>query len=78
MSFLQKMNCFFLPEDKSSQNSEIIYLEMSIGKTKLNLMKFLFLVKVCNVDYSSVVVSSMVKIDLPMQVLDCINLLKKA
>ena len=33
------------------------------------------------VDYSSVVVSSMVKIDkidLPMQVLDCINLLKKA
>ena len=33
------------------------------------------------VDYSSVIVSSMVKIDkidLPMQVLDCINLLKKA
>ena len=30
------------------------------------------------VDYSSVIVSSMVRIDLPMQVLDCINLLKKA
>ena len=30
-----------LPWDKSSQNSKIIYFEMSIGKTKLNLMKFL-------------------------------------